>query len=655
MQELNKPIYRLSHSRRLMRWGYSLYKKKGKSLPPEKLTTFESLLSELDHALMRQDRGASDQLAKKLEIFIDGNIKSSFLEHIWENAGSFIWEAGVALVLALVIATIVRAMWFEPYEIPTGSMRPTFKEQDHLTVSKAQFGINVPLEPKHFMFDPNLVQRTGVVTFTAEGLPMRDVDTTCFYILPCKKRLIKRCIAKPGDTLYFYGGKIYGMDKEGNPLSELLNNPWMEKLEHIPFMSFEGEITSPAPQQFLFNHMHLPIGKVTVSSLGQPAGEVFNGKEWVKDQPMALLKPHTEIQTYSDFWGFRNFAMARLLTKEELQNYTDLDTKDLEEGKLYLELRHTPSLTYPKPLLSREPYSHGILLNPFRTVIPLQEKHLQAIMDNMYTARFVVKNGYAYRYSVEGGHLGSGSPRFPGVPDGTYEFYYGKASKVGWGAITYEVPKNSPLYSTDPQNVQKLFNLGIEMNNLFQPHSANQIFFPNRYAYFRDGDLYLLGAPIITKDDPLLVAFNNRELKKEKQASTTRPYISFKDYGPPEKEGKLDKEFLQTFGVKVPDKHYLVLGDNHAMSADSRVFGFVPEDNLQGVPCLILWPPGERWGSPDQKPYPLFVTPRIIIWCIASFILLICWIWHSKRIRKPIFKKIQWMNNSQESGVRRQE
>src|SRR5689334_2417029 len=105
----NKRMYRLSHSRRIMRWANSLYKKKGKTLPPEKLLAFETLLTELDQALMSQDRAASDQLAKKVEVFIDGNIKSSFLENIWENTGSFLWEAGVALILALVIATIVRA------------------------------------------------------------------------------------------------------------------------------------------------------------------------------------------------------------------------------------------------------------------------------------------------------------------------------------------------------------------------------------------------------------------------------------------------------------------------------------------------------------------------------------------------------------------
>jgi len=59
------------------------------------------------------------------------------------------------------------------------------------------------------------------------------------------------------------------------------------------------------------------------------------------------------------------------------------------------------------------------------------------------------------------------------------------------------------------------------------------------------------------------------------------------------------------------------------MSADSRVFGFVPEGNLEGAPSVILWPPGERWGMPPQTAYPLLNTPRLIIWGIAALIFAV--------------------------------
>ena len=62
-----------------------------------------------------------------------------------------------------------------------------------------------------------------------------------FILFPGKKQFIKRMIAKPGDTLYFYGGEIYGIDAKGRELKELRDPEWMQKLEHIPFITIRRE------------------------------------------------------------------------------------------------------------------------------------------------------------------------------------------------------------------------------------------------------------------------------------------------------------------------------------------------------------------------------------------------------------------------------
>lgn len=627
-------LYSLHASRGILKQAYRGYKKKRGSLSPEELTILEQDLEKLDKALLEHNREEADALARKVELFNDQHFKKSLFEYASELV--------FALILALIIATLVRQVWFEPYEIPTGSMRPTFEEQDHVTVTKTAFGINYPLETRHIYFDPALVQRTSIFIFSGDKIPTLDSYTKYFGIIPYKKRYIKRCMGKPGDSLYFYGGKIYGIDKEGKLIEELLDSPWLNGLEHIPFLRFEGDLAlGSSKNEFLFKQMNLPIGRLLLSPFGETVGEVFNGKEWVKDQPLAQKSPHQTIQTYSDFWGIRNFAMARLLTKEELKTLTDIDTTGLDEGLLYLELRHTPSLSYPKPTFPKDSYGgHTIKINPYTTIIPLKQEHLDALIENMYTARFIVKDGRATRYSQEGAKFTSNSPHFPQVPDGTYEFYYGKARQIGWGAISYEVPADSPLYQATPENVQKLYNMGIEMDTAFSPRLSQQILTPHRYAYFREGDLYLLGAPVFKKTDPLLIAFNEREQNKEKQASVHRPYIAFKDYGPPLKDGKIDISFIKTFGLTIPEKEYLALGDNHAMSSDSRVFGTVPEANLQGAPCYIIWPPGSRWGAPPQKPYPIFNFPRLVIWGLAALIGLIWYSIHLYNIRRPIFKKL---------------
>lgn len=613
-----------------MKWIYSWYKKKGSQLPKNQLDVLEQNMEALDTALLQKDREEASRQAKQLEQFGNIHCKKSMLVYAWELI--------IALAVALIIATLVRQMWFELYEIPTGSMRPTFREQDHLTVTKTAFGINFPLETKHLYFDPNLVQRTGVLIFSGDGLPLSDVDTTFFGIFPYKKRYIKRAIGKPGDSIYFYGGQIYGVDKEGKDIIELRNSPWMQKLEHIPFMSFEGAPVRANNNTILLRQMHLPYGRVS-SYGGQLYGEVFDGKSWVKDQPNAQAKPHTKVETYSDILGIRNFAEARLLTKEELKSFFP-DAQDIPEGVLYLQLHHTPSLTYPPTVDSNGNFA----VRGYDTVIPLQQSHLDAIMEHMYTARFVVQDGKARRYSLGEKGMPLGSPDFPGIPDGTYEMYSGKASQIRWGGIETAIPQDSILYSHDPKNVQRLYNFGIDMNQFVAPSPLNKIHFPNRYAYFRDGDLYLLGAPIMKKDDPTLIAFHQREEKREAEATAKAPYVAFKDYGAPMKDGRIDIDFIRTFGVTIPDLHYMVLGDNHAMSSDSRIFGFVPQNNLQGAPEWIIWPPGERLGAPWQKPYPFMNLPRAIIWSIAAIIGILWYIYHRRSLNKPIFKKIAIRN-----------
>lgn len=618
--------YSLRKSKKVFFQVYHGVRRKKDKIPATEKQRIYDLLTQLQTEILAKNKEQASLLAKQAERISAPFFKKNFFSQSLE----FVF----ALAFAICVAFLVRQVWFEFYEIPTGSMRPTFKEQDRLMVSKTTFGINTPMTTSQMYFDTDLVQRSGIVIFTGENMDISDVDTNYFYVFPGKKQYIKRLIAKPGDTVYFYGGKIYGISAEGEDITPQLQRKELEKIEHIPFLQFEGKVVIPeapkngiSPVAILYQ-MNEPVARLFCTPTYQIEGEML---------PLAPLTP--QLSKYSDLWGFKNFGMSRLLTKEEVNECTDSDTSSMEDGVLYLEIRHHPGL---QALHLTSDYSGRVrpALNVNSTVIPLQKQHLETLFSNLYTARFIVKNEVAMRYGMPSYLLSSNSaflPKLPGVPDGTYEFYYGKAYQIFWQGLAEELPANHPIYEFDNKKVQTLYNLGIEFDTKFSPYRKNQPLYPSRYVYFYENDLYALGAPLLTKEDPTLLNFLDREYTKQTASTYKDPYQAFQDYGAPLKEnGELDVTFIKQYGLKLPAKSYLALGDNHAMSSDSRVFGFVPEGNLRGGPDFIFWPPGPRFGAPDQPPYPFVNLPRTIVWAVCAIILGMWWVVHKKRTKLPI-------------------
>ena len=514
--------YPLHKCRRILKQGSYLYQKKREQLSETDRTSFANDLEKLDQAVLNKNRAEADQYARTVASFIKVHFPKKFFDHTKEIV--------FALVFAIVVAFLIRQFWFELYEVPTGSMRPTVKELDRLVVSKTTFGINLPFRNGLMFHEPDYVKRGGIIVFTVKDMDVADPDTRYFYLFPGKKRYIKRCIAKSGDTIYFYGGRIYGVDRDGIPITELsdenfLKQNGLEKIDHVPYINIDGKSILSVPLgrgiygSAQLKQMNLPVGKLTLQKEGEIQGLFFNGEEWAKDEPAKLKEPHLSPVSYSDLWGMGNYAMARLLTRQELDKLYGIKT--IDEGLLYLELRHTPNLTYPKPTL--RPDSSGKIqpsITPSVTFIPMQQEHLTTIQKAMITSRFNVQNERAFHY--QGGknssYYNEYDPLFHGVQNGKYEFYYGQGYKVHFGGIVSKLPTNNPLYSDSPENVQKLFNLGFAFNKFFSPMAPNQPFEPQRFAYYRDGDLYLMGAPILKQNDPTLVKFAEEERAKERGA-----------------------------------------------------------------------------------------------------------------------------------------
>jgi signal peptidase I len=94
------------------------------------------------------------------------------------------------ILLAVVLALIIRTFFFQAFKIPTGSMRPTLLENDRVLVNKFLYRFRAP-------------ERGEVIVFR--------------YPVDGKRDFIKRLAALPGETVEIRQGKLW---INGKPVEE---------------------------------------------------------------------------------------------------------------------------------------------------------------------------------------------------------------------------------------------------------------------------------------------------------------------------------------------------------------------------------------------------------------------------------------------------
>ena len=109
-------------------------------------------------------------------------------------------ETVSVIVQALLLALVIRTLLFQPFSIPSGSMRPTLLEGDYLFVTKWAYGYSrhsLPFSPPLFSgriwgSEP---ERGDVVVFKFPPNPSLDY--------------IKRVIGLPGDRVQVKAGQLF--------------------------------------------------------------------------------------------------------------------------------------------------------------------------------------------------------------------------------------------------------------------------------------------------------------------------------------------------------------------------------------------------------------------------------------------------------------
>lgn len=119
---------------------------------------------------------------------------------------SVIRDWAESIIVAFLMAMVIRTFLVQAFKIPTGSMRPTLLEKDLILVNKFIYGAKIPFT-KYYLPKVRNPQRGDVIVFIYPEDPKKD--------------FIKRLVGLPGDAVEIKSGSIY---VNGKPLTDPVFN-----------------------------------------------------------------------------------------------------------------------------------------------------------------------------------------------------------------------------------------------------------------------------------------------------------------------------------------------------------------------------------------------------------------------------------------------
>jgi len=529
----------------------------------------EDFLPETNWANSKElsDREWGDHLALFLTLPVIGHVLAMGIGAVTRHKPgekSKVKEWGDSLMFALVAAGIIRTYVFEPFQIPTGSMEKTLLVGDFLFVNKLAYGPKVPVTPLSYPLVHNNVPWVNVKSYT--GLE------TCNYTrLPGFTDVSRNDVVvfnyPSGDTAVYdprVPSGLMGHDYHGILIDEA-KYYWKNTSQNLVY------------RKAISKKMNDTI-RVNNPQLSYDAKEL---NEYCQKQAYYFVLENLKGQNFidsMDYW--KDVARKGIASGVTYCRQTD-DVFKFENTPLY----HKGLI--PRPVDKRENYIKrcvglpGDWLEIKQSILYVNNQ--KAMVSPTQNLEYNVSNinlpedkQMVIKYGLENhrGNTVAGDYHITGESSYTMQLTLSQLKKLkkNYPEAKFKlslVPFKEKNAKGGYSPLEALNNLNTFPKDLFIDNNVTNF---NKFQIPFKGQTIKINADNIAWFRRIISAYEGHKLI-EKEDGIYIDGVKINEY---------------TFAMN----YYWLMGDNRYNSADSRIWGFVPQDHIVGKASMV-------WFSKD--------------------------------------------------------
>jgi signal peptidase I len=454
-------------------------------------------------------------------------------------------EWGDSILFALVAASIIRTYVFEPFQIPTGSMEKTLLVGDFLFVNKLAYGPKVPVTPLSYPLVHNTVPWINIKSYTT-------LEKGSYTRLPGFGKV------KRDDVVVF-------------------NYPSGDTAVYDPRM----------PDGLMGHDYH---GIINDEAFYQFNSSAENGQKYreLNDKLIKQGKSKSEADSLTNDIFYRYFI-------ETSWKWKQLAREKLARGEFPGEpngMTHG-GLIY-RPVDKRENY--------IKRCVGIPGDKLKIVNSILYVngKSAYVSPQQCLKYKIEKTKI-----TFPSAEEMFSR--YGLENDPSGARMDFETRDQTyyflNLTKSEKSKIEKDFKVKLEIDVTLQYSKSND-YKPNVGELIDNirtfpKDFYVNNN--VTNFEEFQVPFKGKvvDFRKENIAYYRRIITAYEGHKLEEKKDGIYIDGKKTNTYKVQMNYYWLMGDNRYNSADSRIWGFVPEDHVVGRASLVWFSKsaymGIRW------------------------------------------------------------